>query len=74
MRAPRAVELVRGLEELNDLLQLGLFFIGTGHIGKGRLALALLLVLDLGAADIHDAAARAAAVHRHEQHTDAAEH
>lgn len=50
------VELVRGLQELNDLLQLGLFLIGTGHIGKGCLALVLLLILDLGAAHIHDAA------------------
>ena len=70
----KGVELVRGLQELNDLLQLGLFLIGTGHIGKGCLALVLLLIFDLGAAYIHDAAARAAAVHRHEQHTDAAEH
>ena len=71
---PQSVELAGGLEELNDLLQFFFFFVGTGHVSKGRLALALLLVLDLGTADIHDAAARAAAVHRHEQHADAAQH
>ena len=71
---PQSVELAGGFEELNDLLQFFFFFVGTGYISKGRLALALLLVLDLSTADIHDAAARAAAVHRHEQHADAAQH
>ena len=49
MRAPRELNLF-GPQELNDLLQLGLFLIGTGHIGKGCLALVLLLIFDLGAA------------------------
>ena len=68
------VEFVGRFQELNDFLQLGLFLIGTGHIGKSCLALVLLLILDLGAAHIHDAAACSAAVHRHEQHTDAGNH
>ena len=68
------VELAGSLQELNDLLQLGLFLVSTGDIGKGCLALVFLLILDLGAAHIHDAAACTAAVHRHKQHTDAADH
>ena len=70
----QGIELAWSLEELDDFLQFFLFFISTSHISEGRLALALLLVLDLGTADIHDAAARTATVHRHEQHTDAAQH
>ena len=66
----QAVELAGILQELDDLFQLVLLFVGAGHIGKGGLALVLGLVLDLGAAHVHDAAALAAAVHgvEHEHH------
>ena len=73
-RAER-VELVGGFEEFNNLLQFGFFLVRARNVGKGGLALAFLLVLDLGAADVHQPAAPgAAAVHRHEQQHDAADH
>ena len=70
------VKLVGALEELHDLFQLFLLFVFTGHIGKGGGLLVLVLVLDLGFADIHDAAATADAAphHREQQKAGAAQH
>ena len=70
------VELVGTLEELHDLFQLFLLFVLTGHIGKGGRLLVLVLVLYLGLADIHDAAATADAAPHHgeEQEASAAQH
>ena len=61
------VELVRALEELDDFLQLFLLLVLTGHIGEGGGLLVLVLVLDLGFADIHDAAATGTAPHHGEE-------
>ena len=72
-RAER-VELAGGFQELNDLLQLRLFLVRTRNIGKGRLALVFLLVLDLGAPNVHNAAAGTAAVHRHKHQNDHTQH
>ena len=44
------VELVGALEELHDLLQLFLFLVLTGNIGKGRGLFVLVFVLHLGLA------------------------
>ena len=72
---PQGVELFRCFQELNHFLEFSLFFIRTGNIGKGCLALAFLLVLDLGTANIHQAAATGtAAVHGHEEQHHAADH
>ena len=69
------VEFAGCFEEFDNLLQFGFFFIGAGHISEGSLALAFLLVLDLGAPDVHQAAAPCpAAVHRHEEQHHAADH
>ena len=61
------IELVRALEELDDLFQFFLFLVLAGNIGKGSGFLVLMLVLDLGLADVHDPAAASAAAHHGEQ-------
>ena len=69
------VELVRALEELDDFLQLFLLLVLTGHIGEGRSLLVLMLILDLGFADVHDATATGTAPHHgEEQEAGAAQH
>ena len=69
------VELVRALEELDDFLQFFLLLVLTGHIGEGRGLLVLMLILDLGFADVHDAAATGTAPHHgEEQEAGAAQH
>ena len=69
------IELVRALEEFDDFLQFFLFLVLTGNVGKGGGLFVLVLVLHLGLADIHDAAAaRAAAHHGEQQEAGAAQH
>ena len=64
----QAVELAGIAQKLHHFFQLGLFFISACHIGKGGLALALLLVFHLGAAHIHHTAATGAAAIHGEEH------
>ncbi len=69
------VELVGALEELHDLFQLFLFLILTRNIGKGSRFFVLVLVLHLGLAHVHNAAATGTAPHHgKEQEAGAAQH
>ena len=70
----QTVELTGILEELHNFFQLGLFLVRARHIGKGGLALVVVLVLHLGAAHIHDVAALVALEHHIENEDHAAHH
>ena len=61
------IELIRALEELHNFLEFLFFLVLTGHVGKGSSLFVLVLVLYLGLAYIHDAAATGAAAHHGEQ-------
>ena len=61
------IELIRALEELHNFLEFLFFLVLTGHIGKGGSLFVLVLVLYLGLAHVHDAAATGAATHHGEQ-------
>jgi hypothetical protein len=61
------IELIGALEELHNFLELLFFLVLTGHIGKGGSLFVLVLVLYLGLAHVHDAAATGAAAHHGEQ-------
>ena len=56
------IELIRALEELHNFLEFLFFLVLTGHIGKGGSLFVLVLVLYLGLAYIHDAAATGTAM------------
>ena len=71
----QGVEFVGALEELHHLLQFLFFLVLARDIGKGGGLLVLGLVLDLGAAHIHNVAACAAAPeHGEEDEAGAAQH
>ena len=61
------IELIRALEELHNFLELLLFLVLTGHIGKGSSLFVLVLVLHPSLAYVHDTAATGAAAHHGEQ-------
>ena len=72
---PQRVELFGALEELDDLFQLFFFLVLAGDVGKGGGLLVGGLVLDFGAAHVHDvAAAGAAPQHRKQDEAGAAQH
>ena len=63
----QGIELFRAFEELHNFLKFLFFLVLTGHIGKGGSLFVLVLVLYLGLAYVHDAAATGTAAHHGEQ-------
>src|SRR5438874_1522494 len=54
---PHGLELLGGLQELLDLLELFDRLVGAGHVGEGDLGLVLRHGARLGLAELHDAVA-----------------